>query len=162
MFLGDGTGNFKQGPQFGTGRRPRSVVAADLDGDRDVDLVVCNQASDDVQVLLNQTDPFRAGGGGPTSPHPRPGQIVLQAEAASPAGARATLRFELSRPAVVTTTVFDLAGRRVYESREGTLTAGAHQVTWDTSAWPSGIYFVRLGAQGSESLLASRKFAVVH
>lgn len=154
LFLGDGRGAFDVGPQFGTGRRPRSLVAADLDRDRDVDLVVCNQESDDVQVLWNRTGGPRTSAGGT-----HPSRMVLRPDVSSPAGARATARFDLQRAIAVTVRVFDMAGRRVQEFPYVPQAPGGQRMTWDVTALPSGLYFVQLQAGGAT---ATRKFAVLH
>lgn len=49
--LGDGT--FAAAKHFGVGEAPRTVIAADLDGDGDLDLAVSNRVSDDVTILRN-------------------------------------------------------------------------------------------------------------
>ena len=51
-----GTGNFFEpasSPEGGLGSFPDHVVAADIDGDSDQDLMVSNQVSDDVTILKN-------------------------------------------------------------------------------------------------------------
>ncbi|RJP80835.1 MAG: T9SS C-terminal target domain-containing protein [Candidatus Zixiibacteriota bacterium] len=65
-----------------------------------------------------------------------------------------TLRFDLPAAGWVRLEVFDTAGRRVYGARhasplpsgEAWYPAGTHEVTFDGTALPSGIYFVRLAA----------------
>ena len=54
ILLGDGTGDFTPATTSPepAGNAPRSVAAADLDGDDDIDLAVANASSDDVTILL--------------------------------------------------------------------------------------------------------------
>ncbi|MFH1891573.1 MAG: FG-GAP-like repeat-containing protein [Candidatus Zixiibacteriota bacterium] len=52
----DGPGTFGRGPTCTVGGFPRTIFAADLDGDEDIDLVTANESSDDVSVLLNIGD----------------------------------------------------------------------------------------------------------
>ncbi|RJP80711.1 MAG: T9SS C-terminal target domain-containing protein [Candidatus Zixiibacteriota bacterium] len=67
-----------------------------------------------------------------------------------------TVRFTLPQAGYVRLEVFDTAGRRVAGARhasplpagEAWYPAGTHEVTFDGSALPSGIYFVRLTAGG--------------
>jgi pectate lyase len=47
---------------------------------------------------------------------------------------------------VVSLRVYDLLGREVAVLVNGQKTAGPYQVTWDASAFPSGVYFYRLQA----------------
>lgn len=68
ILLNDGLADFTQPPSSPepAGQLPRSVVAADLDGDTDQDLAVANETSDNASVLLN--DGFGGFDQAPTSP----------------------------------------------------------------------------------------------
>lgn len=60
-----------------------------------------------------------------------------------------TIPFRLQEPAPVILTVYDISGREIKKISEGTLPAGPHSATWNSSdehgsIVPSGIYFVRL------------------
>ena len=48
--------SFAPGGEFATGKFPRSLAAADLDGDGDLDLAAANDLSHDVSILLNNGD----------------------------------------------------------------------------------------------------------
>ena len=48
-----GTATFESADGVGTGTAPRSIVAADLDNDGDIDLATSNEESWDVSVMLN-------------------------------------------------------------------------------------------------------------
>ena len=50
--LGNGDGTFGAPTNFVTGTTPKSVAAADLSGDGNLDLVTANQSSSTVSVLL--------------------------------------------------------------------------------------------------------------
>ena len=89
----------------------------------------------------------------------RPSRAVLHPDLSSPAGARATARFDLPRTIPVTVHVFDIAGRRVQEFPYGLLDAGPQHLSWDVSALPSGLYFVQVQAGAATG---SGKFVVVH
>jgi hypothetical protein len=64
--------------------------------------------------------------------------------------------FTLTRNALVTVTVYDIAGRRVADLFQGELTATRHTVTWDGRdrdgrAAPSGVYLARVASDGAAS-----------
>jgi len=73
VLLGNGDGTFHAATTFAIGRDPRSIAAADIDGDTVVDLVTANAFTLDVSLLLGNGDgSFRDAvhllmGGGPTS-----------------------------------------------------------------------------------------------
>jgi len=54
--------------------------------------------------------------------------------------------YQLSAPARVSLRVYDTAGREVAKLADGWRDIGAHEVTFDASGLPSGIYFARLSA----------------
>ena len=54
--VGAGTGTFDPDASYAVGDSPRSVFAADLDGDGDLDLVTADRDNDRVSVLLNNGD----------------------------------------------------------------------------------------------------------
>lgn len=54
--LGDGAGGFGDLIETETGRDPRGIVAADLNGDGNLDLAVSNNDSKDVSILLGNGD----------------------------------------------------------------------------------------------------------
>ena len=49
-------------------------------------------------------------------------------------------------PAEATLSVFDLLGRRVRVLASGTQPAGTHEVTFDATGLPSGVFFYRMEA----------------
>ncbi|RJP80745.1 MAG: T9SS C-terminal target domain-containing protein [Candidatus Zixiibacteriota bacterium] len=57
-----------------------------------------------------------------------------------------TLSYQLTAISRVSLRVYDTAGREVAALVDGWREAGAHQVTFDASGLPSGIYFARLSA----------------
>jgi hypothetical protein len=87
------------------------------------------------------------------APHPD-AVLILAPAAPNPAVATTTLRFTLGRPASVTLTIHDLAGRRIRRLLDGCpLSAGPHTATWDgrdNAGAPvaAGVYAVRLTAGG--------------
>jgi hypothetical protein len=63
----------------------------------------------------------------------------------NPASDAVTLALTLDRPRSLTATVYDVLGRRVALLHEGPLPAGDHRFSFDTSALPAGMYYVRVG-----------------
>lgn len=59
-----------------------------------------------------------------------------------------TLRFELEAEVAVRLEIYDLIGQRVARLADGTMPAGQHEVRFDASHLPSGVYIARLQAGG--------------
>ena len=59
---------------------------------------------------------------------------------------QSTARFTLDMPAgkYVRLSVYDLLGREVEHLLDGWMSAGTHQINWDTNNEPSGLYMYRL------------------
>jgi hypothetical protein len=90
--------------------------------------------------------------------------IFLEPARPNPAPDGATLRFSLARAAHAALTIHDHQGRLVRELMRGPLAAGAHTWQWDGrdnrgQLIPSGVYFVRLVADGESQ---SRTVTVMH
>jgi hypothetical protein len=58
------------------------------------------------------------------------------------------VRVQLTRYQDVQLTVHDLLGRQIAMLNEGFLGQGVHEVEWDATGWPNGVYFYRLSAGG--------------
>jgi subtilisin family serine protease len=69
----------------------------------------------------------------------------------NPFNAKTTIRFNLPSRGHVKLETFDLLGRKIAVLLDGELEAGAHDVNWDCSRIPSGVYFYRL-SQGDKSI----------
>jgi hypothetical protein len=81
------------------------------------------------------------------------GELALAAPWPNPAAGPALIEFALPREGRVSLAVFDLSGRRVRTLLEGPAAAGEQTRTWDLRddtghASPSGLYFIRLEADG--------------
>jgi ligand-binding sensor domain-containing protein len=69
-----------------------------------------------------------------------------------------TIRFDLPRSGYVTLKVYNLLGEEVATLLAENYAAGKHQMRWDASGWPSGVYVYRL--QLGESVQA-KKFVLL-
>lgn len=68
-----------------------------------------------------------------------------------PATTSAVIPFSLAGPCAVRIEIFDLAGRIVAVPLDGERPAGSGSVVWDAGEAPSGIYLVRMSADGFEA-----------
>ncbi len=65
----------------------------------------------------------------------------------NPFNATTTLTYMLPESGPVTVFAYNLLGQRVATLFEGDQQAGQHSLVWDAAAFPSGVYFARLGAK---------------
>ncbi len=82
----------------------------------------------------------------------------------NPFNSSATISYELRYASYVTLHVYDATGRLVAKLVDGWRQAGAHQITFDGSDLPSGIYFARLTAaseSGTTPTTSLQKLALV-
>lgn len=75
-----------------------------------------------------------------------PTQYVLDQNFPNPFNPQTVIRFSLPDDAKVTLNVFNVLGEEVARLVEGERAAGAHQVVFDASKLPSGLYVYRLDA----------------
>lgn len=74
--------------------------------------------------------------------------LSLNAPSPNPVRGPVAFRFSLDRPKAVRLAVYDILGREVAIVREGIHQAGTHEVSFDAGVLPSGVYIVRLTANG--------------
>jgi hypothetical protein len=67
----------------------------------------------------------------------------------NPFNATVNIDYVLIREGLVTLSIYNLRGQRVEILTNGIKTVGQHRITWNSSDYPSGIYFARLDAGGS-------------
>jgi hypothetical protein len=77
-----------------------------------------------------------------------PEQFVLEANYPNPFNLQTTIGFALPQTSAVRLVVYDVLGREVARLVEGTLSAGRHEVVFDASGLPTGVYLYRLQADG--------------
>jgi len=77
-----------------------------------------------------------------------PSGFALEAAYPNPFNPSTTLRFTLETDAEIRLAVLDALGREVALVAEGTYAAGRHEVVFDATHLPSGLYLVRLESEG--------------
>lgn len=89
-------------------------------------------------------------GSGSTSSQPTfPSVMSLQHPFPNPFNPETTVGFSLPRSGRVTLKVYDLLGREVQTLLNGRLEAGHHTIQWNAMNVPSGIYVIRMEAEGT-------------
>ncbi len=74
--------------------------------------------------------------------------FALEAAYPNPFNPSTTLRFSLDSSADIRLSVLDAVGREVALIAEGSFSAGQHETSFDAKDLPSGLYLVRLEAEG--------------
>lgn len=86
------------------------------------------------------------GGAASKSDEGTPEVFALEGNYPNPFAQRTTIRYTLGETVTVRLEVYDTLGRRVALLAEGLEEAGAHEVAFDASGLPSGVYLYRLQA----------------
>jgi len=95
------------------------------------------------------------GRGVSTESSVRRAQMRLLPATPNPFRDRTTISIELAISTTAEVKVFDVLGRERATLSSGQLAPGVHRIPWDASSWPSGVYIVRLRADGqAESIRA--------
>ena len=82
-----------------------------------------------------------------------PHGVALYHNYPNPFNPETTLRFGLGSSAPVKLAIYDALGRQIAVPVDDVLSAGEHEIKWDASGYPSGVYFARLEGLGmSESI----------
>jgi hypothetical protein len=77
-----------------------------------------------------------------------PRNFKLSQNYPNPFNANTAIGFELTEPAEVDLSIYDITGARVATLVDGHLAAGNHSVDFDASDYSSGVYYYRLGVEG--------------
>ena len=93
------------------------------------------------------------------APAPAPSSYRLQPNYPNPFASSTTVGYELPQASEVKLEVFDVLGRRVATLVEGAMPAGSHEVRFDASRLPAGIYVYRL--TGVDDVVLTRTMTVV-
>ncbi len=73
-----------------------------------------------------------------------PSDMILLTAYPNPFNPTATIRFQVPETSEIRLTVYDLMGREAKELVNSRVDRGEHEVVWNASEFPSGIYFCRL------------------
>jgi len=73
-----------------------------------------------------------------------PGRFALEQNYPNPFNPGTKISFNLEKPGYTTLTVYNVLGQKVSTPIAGVLTAGTHELTFDASHLPTGVYFYRL------------------
>jgi hypothetical protein len=84
--------------------------------------------------------------------------VVLHPNYPNPFATSTTISFELSNPAEVTVAILDLLGRVIQVVVDADLVAGTHRIDWRPTDLGSGVYMVRVAANG---VVATRSMLLV-
>ncbi len=100
--------------------------------------------------------PFPVSADNPREGLPR--EFTLHQNYPNPFNPSTNIQFDLVRAGEVSLKVFDVTGREVATLVDGTMTAGAHVVSFDGNSLASGVYFSRLEMNG---ISMSRKMVLL-
>jgi hypothetical protein len=75
---------------------------------------------------------------------PLPEEPILLQNYPNPFNAGTTLEFYLSGDTEIKLSVFNLLGQEIVVLIDGMMSSGEHRISWDATAYPSGMYFARL------------------
>jgi len=100
-----------------------------------------------VDCLLVKTGPDTSSTHAPSIEwvsHPK--DFVLHPAYPNPFNPVTTISFDVPFQSKISMNMYNVLGQRVAVLMDGNVTPGAHQVQWDASDSPSGIYFVSMNA----------------
>jgi hypothetical protein len=176
------------------GRANVSAATGDIDSDGRVEVVFTTLADPSLVVFDMGVDVFREPGGYARRWWPMYGynperqgclacgadavvevpetpaaarRLALAPPAPNPSGGPVALAFDLPASAVVTLTVYDVAGRQVRELLRGELPAGHRSLSWDGRddggmSVAAGVYYARLAVDApARSAPAVRKITLL-
>lgn len=89
-------------------------------------------------------------------------QYIIVQNYPNPFNPSTTIRFAIPVMAEVTVMITDILGREASVFRMGELSPGGHELQWDASAFSAGVYYLRVKAVTSESVLQSETKKIVY
>lgn len=112
----------------------------DLDGSDEVIVTGCFRTS-----ILKWEDSVAVAEESP------PQQQTLDLWVASTIAQTCTIHYTLPQPGRINLSVYDATGRMVETLKQAQESPGQHEVIWDASGVPSGVYFVRFAVSGKST-----------
>ncbi|MCH8961554.1 MAG: T9SS type A sorting domain-containing protein [Bacteroidetes bacterium] len=106
----------------------------------------CSNSAMDEWVTFVQGTSKRGAGNETEITAEAPESFALKQNYPNPFNPSTTIQFDLPETAQVTLVVYDVLGRQVRVLVDGTREAGTHEVTFDASGLPSGVYVYRIEA----------------
>jgi chitinase len=77
-----------------------------------------------------------------------PFTLMLSQNYPNPFNPSTTIAFSIPKAAYVTLKIYNSLGQQVENLVEGNMSEGVHNISWDASKFPSGVYFYRLQVDG--------------
>ncbi|GAB5521202.1 MAG: hypothetical protein RhofKO_34530 [Rhodothermales bacterium] len=151
----DGAGTFSMARLLiSTPNRPPNFVrTADLDQDGDQDVLTASASGQLVLWYANDGVGVHV-----ESPHDHPAQFTVERVYPNPFTQRLNVTIQAAQSGPVHVDVYDMLGRHVTQLANGIRPEGAHEVVWQSSGIPAGMYILRILANGQRySLPVVRK-----
>ena len=120
-----------------------SVFSVDLDGDEDNDVLSASAVDDKIAWYRNELYTSVSPG---EHHQPAPDRYALHQNHPNPFNPVTTISYDIPVQGVVTVNIYNVLGQKTAELVNGLVNAGQHQLTWNASDVPSGIYFVQMSA----------------
>ena len=92
----------------------------------------------DLLVAVGEKDP----------PQFRSGTFTLHANYPNPFNPSTVIRFHIPEEGNISVSIYNVIGEEVAVLYNGMQSAGAHEIRWDASDLPGGVYFVRVALEG--------------
>jgi len=105
--------------------------------------------------LPNKVFDWEQTGAGVESPYelPTPETYILYPAYPNPLNSATVIPYSLPWESDLTFTIYDLAGRQVWEERKLGVTPGINHLIWNATGLHSGVYMIRLGKQMQKLIL---------
>jgi hypothetical protein len=87
-----------------------------------------------------------------------PERFSLSQNYPNPFNPSTKIRFSIEKAAHVSLRIYDILGREIAVMAEEYMKAGEHQLEWNASSYPSGVYIYRLNVEGRQ---ISKKMALI-